>query len=412
MADQPVRPRPAGWLNATVFGIGVASLCSDVGHEMATTAMPVLLASMVGGPAALGLIEGVADGLSSVAKLLSGHYSDRLRRRKPLAVVGYFVTAVGMASFALATAWWQVLLGRVFGWLGRGARSPVRKVLLTEATTPETYGRAFGFERSMDTAGAVIGPLLTIGLMALLAALGLTAREALIWVFALTFLPGVAATLAIVFLVHEREHTPSPHAGLWGGLRNLPADFVRYVSGVGIAGLGDYSKLLLILWATTAFKAICDPVWADALAMSYYVGYNLVYMFSCYVSGVLADRLPKNRVLAGGYLLAVIPAVALLLPLNPFVSFGLAFGFSGVYMGVWETVESTTAATLLPKEIRGSGFGLLESVNGLGDLISSALVGALWVYVSREAAMGFVIVTALVGATVIASLQPIGEPAA
>src|SRR3954469_6575360 len=159
-----------GWLNSTILGIGLASFCSDVGHEMATTAMPALLATLGASSALLGLIEGLADGLSSFAKLLSGFYSDRLRRRKPLAVVGYFVTASGMASFAFATQWWHVLLGRVGGWLGRGARTPVRNVLLTEATTPETYGRAFGLERAMDSAGAIVGPALTL---ALVAALGL-----------------------------------------------------------------------------------------------------------------------------------------------------------------------------------------------------------------------------------------------
>ncbi|HZS41773.1 MAG TPA: MFS transporter [Polyangia bacterium] len=138
--------RKTHWLNSTVVGIAVASLFSDVGHEMATAAMPILLASLGASSAALGLIEGLADGLSSFAKLLSGLYSDRLAKRKPLAIVGYFATASGMASFALATQWWHVLLGRVGGWIGRGARTPVRNVLLTEATTPETYGRAFGFE--------------------------------------------------------------------------------------------------------------------------------------------------------------------------------------------------------------------------------------------------------------------------
>src|SRR5207237_6847186 len=134
----------------------------DVGHEIATTAMPALLATVGAGAAVLGLIEGLADGLSSLAKLLSGLYSDRLRRRKPLAVAGYFVTASGMASFALATQWWHVLLGRVGGWLGRGVRTPVRNVLMTEATTPETYGRAFGFERALDSAGAIVGPSLAL----------------------------------------------------------------------------------------------------------------------------------------------------------------------------------------------------------------------------------------------------------
>src|SRR5438105_5314450 len=149
---------------------------------MATTAMPALLASIGAGSWAVGLIEGVADGLSSFAKLISGLYSDRLRRRKPLAVAGYFVTASGMASFALATQWWHVLLGRVGGWLGRGARTPVRNTLLTEATTPETYGRAFGLERAMDSAGAIVGPLLSL---LLVASIGLR------WTFACTLIPGL-----------------------------------------------------------------------------------------------------------------------------------------------------------------------------------------------------------------------------
>ena len=130
-AMKETRPR-SRWLNRSVLGIGLASLFSDVGHEMATTAMPALLASLGAGSAILGLIEGTADGLSSFAKLLSGVYSDRLRHRKPLAVVGYFVTASAMASFALASQWWHVLAGRVAGWIGRGARSPVRAVLLTK----------------------------------------------------------------------------------------------------------------------------------------------------------------------------------------------------------------------------------------------------------------------------------------
>src|SRR5450432_3572265 len=113
----------SSWLNRTVLGIGLASLLADVGHEMATSAMPALLASVGAGSAALGLIEGLSDGLSSFAKLASGHYSDRLRRRKPLAVIGYFMTASGMASLAFATQSWHILLGRAFGWLGRGVRT-------------------------------------------------------------------------------------------------------------------------------------------------------------------------------------------------------------------------------------------------------------------------------------------------
>jgi MFS family permease len=394
-AEQDLKTK-GGWLNATVFGIGLASLFSDVGHEMATTCMPALLATVGASSALLGLIEGLADGLSSFVKLFSGLYSDRLRRRKPLAVVGYLITASGMASFALATQWWHVLLGRVGGWLGRGMRSPVRGVLLAEATTPETYGCAFGFERAMDSAGAIVGPTL-----ALLLVVGVGLR----WTFALTLLPGLAAALLITFLVRERDHTPQPHARLWSGLKGLPADFRRYLIGVGIAGLGDFSNTLLVLWATQAFTPHYGLDHAMPLAMLFYIGYNVVYTLSCFVNGLLADRLPKNVILAAGYSIAVIPALALLVPGDSFLKFGIVFGFSGLYMGAWETVEASTAATLLPSSSRGVGFGALATVNGTGDLLSSAVVGLLWT-ISPASAMGFVIVTSLTGAAVVLTTRP------
>ncbi len=385
------------WLTTTVLGIGLASLCSDIGHEMATTAMPVLLVSLGATSATLGLIEGLADGLSCFAKLLSGLYSDRLAKRKPLAVAGYFLTAAGMASFALATQWWYVLLGRIGGWLGRGARTPVRNVLLTEATTPKTYGRAFGLERAMDSTGAIIGPLLSL---ILAATLGLR------WLFALTLLPGVAAALLIAWMVREKPHTAQPHVRLWRGVRKLPAHFKQYLVGVGIAGLGDFSNTLLILWATQAWTPRFGVIRAAQLAMLFYVGYNVIHTASCYVSGALADHFPKRFVLAIGYALAVIPAAALALAGHSVFLFGLAFGFSGLYMGVWETLESSTSAQVLPDESRGIGFGVLATVNGVGDFVSSAVIGSLWV-ISPFWAMLPVAIFSLTGAGIIAVTRPV-----
>src|SRR6266852_4038371 len=154
MTTFPKRP----WLNRTVLGIGLASLFSDWSHEMATTVMPTLLATMGAAAAWLGIIEGVSDGLSSFAKMGSGYFTDQMRRRKPIAVVGYLVTATGTACIGLATQAWHILLCRAGAWLGRGVRTPARKALLAAAVTPETYGRAFGLERAMDTCGAIVGP--------------------------------------------------------------------------------------------------------------------------------------------------------------------------------------------------------------------------------------------------------------
>lgn len=345
--------------------------------------------------ALLGLIEGLADGAASFAKLASGLYSDRLRRRKPLAVVGYLVTACGMASLALVTQWWHVLIGRVAAWLGRGARAPVRNVLLSEATTPETYGRAFGFERAMDSIGAVIGPLLSLILVAVIG-LRLT--------FAFTIIPGVISALLIAALVREREHRAQPHVHLVSSMVSLPVEFRKYLVGVGVAGLGDFANTLLILRATQAWTPMLGLARAAQLAMLYYVGYNVVYAASCYVSGQLADRFAKNRVLAIGYSLAIIPAIALMSPGTSLVKFAIVFGFSGLYMGVWETLESATA-TMLPSSARGIGFGVLATVNGVGDFLSSAVVGALWILDPRVA-MLIVIATSLVGAAIIVRTCP------
>jgi MFS family permease len=395
--ESTARSRAAGagaeWLNSTVLGIALASLCSDVGHEMATTAMPVFLAAIGASSAALGVIEGLADGASSFAKLYFGLYSDQLERRKPLAVICYLITALGMGSFALATSWWHVMLGRVGGWLGRGARTPVRNVLLTEATTPGTYGRAFGFERAMDSVGAFIGPILAIAMVS--------------WVgmrkmFALTLIPSCAAAILIAGLVEEAPHARGPHKHLLAGLRTLPDAFRRFLVGVGIAGLGDFSKTLLILWATQAMTPALGLAHASRLAMVMYVGYNIVYAGSCYASGALADRLPKHRVLATGYALAAVPALVLMMAGTSVAKFAAVFALSGLYIGVFETVESASAAQLLPNAVRGTGFGVLATVNGIGDLLSSAVVGVLWT-VAPHVAMSFVIAVSLAGAAIIAA---------
>ncbi len=151
----------------------------------------------------LGVIEGVSDGLSSFAKMASGYYTDRLPRRKPIAVIGYLATALGTAAFGLASNAWHVLFARASAWLGRGVRTPVRKALLAGAVTRDSYGRAFGFERMMDTCGAIVGPITALALLQLLAGKYAT-------LFALTLIPGLGAAALIAFAVKEKVRVPVP----------------------------------------------------------------------------------------------------------------------------------------------------------------------------------------------------------
>lgn len=394
-------PGRSRWLNGTVLGIGLASLLSDWSHEIATTVLPAYLATLGVAAFWVGLIEGVADGLSSVAKMASGYYTDKLRRRKPIAVAGYLVTALGTAAFGLATAAWQVLLARALAWLGRGVRTPVRKALLAAAVTPETYGRAFGFERMMDTLGAIVGPA--------------TALLLLGWfthdypkLFAATLVPGLLAVAALALLVRERERRPVPHVSFGERLRALPPRFRRFLVAVGLFGLGDFAHTLLILLAAQKLTPEWGAARAARVAVGLYVLHNVCYASFALVAGWLADRFPKFRVLAAGYALAAVMAgLILALPLNA-VTLAAVFLCGGVYVAIEETLEDSLCAELVDAEQHGMAFGALATVNGVGDFISSLAVGALWSAWGIPVAFGYSAVLFTTGAVLVGRLRPAG----
>ncbi len=370
------------WLNRTVLGIGLASLFSDWSHEMATAVMPAFLATMGAAAFWLGLIEGSADGLSSVAKMASGYYTDKLRRRKPVAVVGYVVTAVGTAAFGLATAAWHVLLARAFAWLGRGARTPVRKALLAGAVTKETYGRAFGFERMMDTLGAIVGPMTAFFLLQAL-------NHHYPTLFALTLVPGLLAAGMIAFAVKEKARAPVSHVSFRERLRMLPPRFRNFLVAVGLFGAGDFAHTLLILLATQQLAAEFGLAKAASIAVALYVAHNVFYAGFSLIAGWLADRFRKNIVLAIGYALAAAMAVGIIvLPLTVW-TLGLIFVTGGIYVGLEETLEDSFCAELVSEEQHGMAFGTLATVNGVGDFVSSMVVGALWSAVGTSLAFGY-----------------------
>ncbi len=379
MNAQAQRPR---WLNRTVLGIGLASLFSDWSHEIATTVMPAFLATMGAAAAWLGLIEGVSDGLSSFAKMASGYYTDRLRRRKPIAVAGYVVTTFGTAAFGLATSAWHVLMARAFAWFGRGVRTPVRKALLAGSVTKETYGRAFGFERMMDTLGAIVGPATAFFLLQ-------AVNHHYPTLFALTLIPGLIATGLIAFLVKEKERKPVPHISFGESLRALPSRFRKFLVAVGLFGAGDFAHTMLILLATQKLTPTLGPARAASIAVGLYVLHNVFYATFSMVAGWLADRFDKGWLLAAGYFLAALMAVAIiLLPMNiPTLAFVFIFG--GIYVAMEETLEDSFCAELVGEEHHGMAFGTLATVNGVGDFVSSLAVGALWTTLGTQVAFAY-----------------------
>jgi MFS family permease len=390
-APKIARPR---WLNRTVFGIGMASLFSDWSHEIASTLMPAFLGTMGVAAAWLGIIEGVSDGLSGFAKMASGYYTDRLRRRKPIAVAGYLATALGTAAFGLATNAWHVLAARAGAWLGRGIRTPVRKALLAGSVTPETYGRAFGFERMMDTFGAIIGPATAFFLLGAL-------NHHYPTLFALTLIPGLIAVAMMAFVVKERERTPVAHISFGESLRALPPRFRRFLVAVGLFGAGDFAHTMLILLATQKLAPVVGPAKAAAIATGLYVLHNVFYAAFSMIAGWLADRFPKGPLLAAAYALAAAMALELIfLPLNAWV-LASAFIVGGIYVAMEETLEDSFCAELVGEAHHGMAFGVLSTVNGVGDFLSSIIVGVLWTAFGTSVAFTYSAVLFAAGALLV-----------
>jgi len=378
------------WLNRTVLGIGLASLFSDWSHEIATSVMPAFLATMGGAAAWLGVIEGVSDGLSSFAKMLSGFYTDRLRRRKPIAVAGYCVTTLGTAAFGLATNPWHVLVARACAWFGRGVRTPVRKALLAGSVTKETYGRAFGFERMMDTVGAIVGPATAFVLLPLVDRHYPT-------LFALTLIPGLVAVGFMAFVVKERDRKAVSHISFGESLRAMPPRFRRFLVAVGLFGSGDFAHTMLILLATQKLTPALGAGRAASMAVGLYVLHNVFYAGFAMVAGWLADRFNKGRLLGSAYFFAALVAGAIIaLPLNVW-TLALIFVGGGIYVAMEETLEDSFCAELVGEEQHGMAFGTLATVNGIGDFASSLIVGALWASFGIQIAFAYSAVLFVLG---------------
>jgi MFS family permease len=345
----------------------------------------------------LGLIEGISDGLSSVAKMASGVYTDKLQRRKPIAVIGYVVTALGTASFGFATNAWHVLSARAAAWLGRGVRTPVRKALLAAAVTKETYGRAFGFERMMDTIGAIIGPVTALGLLELL-------HHHYRGLFALTLIPGLAAAAVIAILVKEKERKPVPHISFGQRLRLLPAAYRKFAVAVGLFGAGAFAHTLLILLAVQKLTPALGSARAANVAVALYVLHNIFSASFAFIGGWLGDRFPKHMLLAIGYLMSAAMCLCIIFAPANIETLALIFILGGTNVALEDTLEDSLCAELVTQENHGVAFGTLATINGIGDFLSSIIVGGLWTAVGTRAAFGYSAALSLAGATLVLML--------
>lgn len=373
-------------MTRSVIGIVLATFFSDVGHEMVTAVLPLYLASVAMGPAILGVMEGLADLLFSLSKLAGGVVGHHVEKKRPWATLGYLTTAIGTGAIALVQTVTALISLRAVAWFGRGFRSPLRDFMLSDEVGPTHFGRAYGVERAADMIGAVVGPLVAAGFVWL----GVEYRSVIL----ISIGPSLVAVLAIYFMTRDRTHAvgeaPAPPVRKSG---KLPRQFWWFLGGVTVFGLGDFSRTFLIFLAAAALGESGHQVGALSIAVLLYAMHNAVSAIAAIPCGRLGDRMPKLKVLVGGYALGVVTNSILGFGSGSLLWLVIAIGLSGIYIAVEETIEKATAAEMLPREQRSLGFGILACANAIGDMGASLFVGLM--LASGHTTMAFLVPAAM-----------------
>jgi MFS family permease len=348
--------------------------------------LPIFLTSVLGmGPTFVGLVEGVAETTASLLKLFSGWVSDRLRKRKSLVVFGYTLSTLARPLVAAATAGWHVLFIRFLDRVGKGIRTSPRDALIADSSPENEHGKAFGFQRAMDHAGAVIGPLIAFLLLTFV-----TQQYRLI--FWLAYLPGMVALIILIRGVTERKPTPLREATPKIQLTLRPFDrrFKIFLLIIILFSLGNSSDAFLLLKA----KDTGVPV---SLIPILWMVLHLVKSLSATPGGILSDRFGRRGVLIAGWLLysGVYWAFA---RAETSVMIWILFAIYGLFYGLTEGGERALVADLVQPHLRGTAYGLYNFSIGISTLPASFLMGLLWEKVSSKAAFGFGATLALLAA--------------
>src|SRR3954451_5304435 len=343
--EAPTQPR-----NVHVFG--ATSFLNDTASEMAYWILPAFLSSIGGGPATLGIIEGIAESVASFAKLFSGIFTDRIRRRKPLVVSGYVVANAVKPLLAISNSWLQVLGIRFADRLAKGVRGAPRDVMLSESVEPHRVGAAFGLLQAMDSAGAIAGPLLAMAIMASSFGSSYGVR-AVFWAAAI---PGALCILVVIFGLRETQHAPvATTKSIFGEAAKLPSAYYYVIFAIGIFSIGNSSDMFLVLRA----QSIGIPAsHAPLLGLVF----NFVYTAASWPAGRLSDRLSANSAggmsvwrfgmaAAGLVIFAVVYAVFAVAP-SHMALYG-AMAFYGLYYALTQPVLKAMVVDTVPREARG-----------------------------------------------------------
>jgi MFS family permease len=355
----------------TILALGWISFFMDVSSEMIYPLLPVFLESVLGvGSLTIGVVAGLSESTASFFRVLSGAISDKFKKRKAGLLFGYSLSTLSRPVLALASSWGHVLIFRLIDRAGKGVRTPPRDALIADASTPATYGRRYGFQRAMDTAGAVLGPALASVIMLL----GAGYRS----VFWLSIIPAAIAVTIIQVFVKEPSKEAAVHALKSESPKSgkFTREMKLFLLVTAVFSLGNSSNFFLVLRAQNlGFKAGIIPL--------LYMSMNVTYALLSYPAGRLADRFGKARMTFLGYFIYAV-IYASFAATGSSKALWILFPLQGIYLAFTDGVSTAYMATLLSPERRATGFAFYYTVIGLALLPASTVGGWLWDRFSPE----------------------------
>ena len=348
-----------------VYALGFVSFFTDISTEMIFSILPSFILGLPGaGYAVLGFIEGLAEFLSYALRSVSGVFSDKFRRRKLLVFIGYAFSTLTKPLFAVVSTAFEVLIIRVSDRVGKAIRTSPRDALLSESVPEEQMGKVFGIHRTLDQLGAIIGPVLASSLILFL---GVTVRE----IFWISFIPGSIALIILIFFVKEKVSKSTSETKILQGVRLvLRGRFPLLLLVVGVFSIGAFNFSIILAKA----EAIGIP---EAIIPLVYATINITHVIVAIPSGMLSDKIGREKVLIMGYGTFLLSALFLSQRITSPAYIFLVALIYGLYMGIGETIQRAMIPKYAPAELKGTAYGLYYLVVGTGFFIANAVVGAL-----------------------------------
>jgi MFS family permease len=378
-------------LSRNTFLLALASFFADVSTEMLYPVLPIFLTQTLGAAGSVvGLVEGVAEATQNIVQGFAGSVADRLQKRKGVALIGYAVAALSKPLIGLSFAWEGVLGARFLDRLGTGIRSAPRDALIAASAEDEHRGKAFGLEGAGDNAGAFVGPLIAVALLALWSA-------NLRWIFYVAAVPGLLAFLMVLF-VSERKVEAGAKASFGAALRRFPARYRRYLLATALFGVGNSSNAFLILQTKSLGASL-------SVTILIYAAFNLVAALVSYPAGLLSDRIGRRSLLLAAFGAFFIAYLGFALAQSTLVAAAL-FVLYGVFQGVFRAAGKALAGDLSPDDLRASGIGWYGAAVGLSGLAASGIAGLLWDHVGHPSVFLYGAAFAAVGALALVLLVP------